>query len=402
MSENRPAADTATPPVRPRGRLVWKLLVVVIVVVLLDVIVGLTMCRDGMFLRWRIPPFDMTLTEDQRSDLTRLRWTSMQADANLGWTVGRSMRMPRDKAGLNAIGVRSGREYERETPLGVTRIAAFGDSFTFGKEVSDEAVWSGRIEAAHDQVEVLNYGVNGYGPDQAYLRYVHEGAGYEPDVVVIGMMVENIGRTVSVYRPAYSLRSRVPLTKPRFRFDANGELEHLPSPAATAGDLAAMMDAGELLPILDETDHWVQRSHRAFHGSPVYLSSFVRIFEGYREHTARRHLRRFYDDQTSEPYRLTVAILDRFYREATGNGAKAVVVIFPDRPALESAVAGEALYWQPLIDDLRAKDVEVVDLTPGLVEKAKAIGMDAMFTHVHYSPEGNAVVAEAITGAVLE
>jgi len=233
------------------------------------------------------------------------------------------------------------------------------------------------------------------------LRYVHEGAAYDPDVVLIGMMVENMGRAVSVYRPAYSLSSGVPLTKPRYRFDAGGELEHLPSPARSSEALTAMIDDGELLPILDETDYWVQRSPGSFHGSPIFASSFVRIFVGYREHQARKNLRRFYDDRTNEPYRLTRAILERFHRAAGAAGAKATVVIFPDRSALETEVAGRPRYWQPLVDDLEASDVDVIDLTPVLAEHAQAVGVDAMFTHVHYSPEGNAVVADVIADAVL-
>jgi len=52
------------------------------------------------------------------------------------------------------------------------RVALVGDSFTFGMEVPYEDTWGAQLERAlAGDVQVLNFGVDGYGVDQAYLRY---------------------------------------------------------------------------------------------------------------------------------------------------------------------------------------------------------------------------------------
>jgi hypothetical protein len=71
----------------------------------------------------------------------------------------------------NSAGIRSNREYNLIAPPGVTRIVAFGDSFTHGDEVPNQETWEYLLEQSRDEVEVMNFGVQGYGADQAYLRY---------------------------------------------------------------------------------------------------------------------------------------------------------------------------------------------------------------------------------------
>ena len=76
----------------------------------------------------------------------------------------------------------------------------FGDSFVYGNEVSDDDAWCAVLEASSDALEVLNYGVGGYGLDQAFLRFQREGMALHPDVVLIGFTPDDLGRVVNVYR----------------------------------------------------------------------------------------------------------------------------------------------------------------------------------------------------------
>lgn len=57
------------------------------------------------------------------------------------------------------------REYDQ--PL----MAAFGDSFTHCDEVKDAETWEERL-AVLLQKNVYNFGVGGYGTDQAYLKFL--------------------------------------------------------------------------------------------------------------------------------------------------------------------------------------------------------------------------------------
>lgn len=73
--------------------------------------------------------------------------------------------------------------YEREDDEAV--VLAFGDSFTFGEGVPLGKRFTDVIEAQLDDTEVLNFGVPGYGSDQALIYYYLEGRKYEADTVIL-------------------------------------------------------------------------------------------------------------------------------------------------------------------------------------------------------------------------
>jgi hypothetical protein len=80
------------------------------------------------------------------------------------------------------------KEYGADRPSGATRILVFGDSFTFGDEWPAEASFVEQLQQRLDpvcgRVQVLNFGVLGYGPVQEW-RYLREEAmRFHPDVVI--------------------------------------------------------------------------------------------------------------------------------------------------------------------------------------------------------------------------
>src|SRR5262249_30879361 len=65
----------------------------------------------------------------------------------------------------------SGSRYVPAFPVpGSTCVSLYGDSMTWGDEVDDEHAW-GNILSRLLNCRVANYGVPGYGVDQAYLRF---------------------------------------------------------------------------------------------------------------------------------------------------------------------------------------------------------------------------------------
>jgi hypothetical protein len=80
--------------------------------------------------------------------------------------------------------------FSPEKPRGVTRVCAFGSSFTFGAEVagnSDYPTLLGRAfrRLGRDDVEVLNFGVGGYGFHQSYLLWEHLHERYGCDYTLV-------------------------------------------------------------------------------------------------------------------------------------------------------------------------------------------------------------------------
>ena len=82
----------------------------------------------------------------------------------------------------------------------MTRIAVFGCSQTFGSGVEDDETFSARLAVSLRGVEVLNFGVHGYGTDQMLLRWEREGVAYAPDVVVLAFAYYHLDRNITGFR----------------------------------------------------------------------------------------------------------------------------------------------------------------------------------------------------------
>jgi hypothetical protein len=147
----------------------------------------------------------------------------------LGWT---NVPGYRSDAGvpfevtINSQGLRGSREFAPTPDPAVTRIALFGDSLAFGEEVDDDATIAAHLERGRRDVEVLNFGVHGYGLGQAVLRLEIDGARFVCDHVVLAVLFpEDLIRDEA---------GRFVHAKPVFRLD--GDLvvvENTPVPEAS-------------------------------------------------------------------------------------------------------------------------------------------------------------------------
>jgi hypothetical protein len=90
---------------------------------------------------------------------------------------------------INALGQR-GRPIPR-VRSSRRRVLLLGDSTAFGYGVGDDDTYAARLDATPGAPEVVNLGVEGFGPDQALLRYEREGVAYAPDVVIFSLCVDN-------------------------------------------------------------------------------------------------------------------------------------------------------------------------------------------------------------------
>jgi len=110
-----------------------------------------------------------------------------QIDPDLGYTVGQ------DKSywlyHSSAQGLRANREYALNPDPNTLRLALFGDSFVFCDGEPLEATWPYMLEQAVNGLEVINFGVSGYGLSSSYLRYLKEGQQYNPDIVFINYIL---------------------------------------------------------------------------------------------------------------------------------------------------------------------------------------------------------------------
>src|SRR6185436_13401342 len=76
--------------------------------------------------------------------------------------------------------------------------SSYGDSFTFGDEVSDEAAWP-HVLSQKLGARVANFGVSGYGTDQAFLRF-RQNTHDRSRVVILGIYPDDLKRNVNQQR----------------------------------------------------------------------------------------------------------------------------------------------------------------------------------------------------------
>jgi len=316
----------------------------------------------------------------------------------LGWTIKKNGRSGLYQA--NSAGIRGDKEYELHRPGDVLRIATFGDSFTHGDAVANAETWQARIENADRKVEVMNFGVGGYGLDQAYLRYDLEGRRYNPQIVVIGFMTEDIARNVNSYRPFYYPDTGLPLAKPRYCLSGE-RLSLLPNPMQSVDQYARLLSRPrEELSAMGRNDYYYKWRYTSspFDWSPTIRIATIVVHElrlqlGDGDKALR--LDGLYAEN-SEAYRLTQLLFGVFYDEVRSQGSMPIIVVFPSeedvrryQQKLQKRYATVLSYF-----DLKGyRYIDMMDAFKGAIAQHK--GQD-LFVADHYSPYANALVAEKI------
>ncbi|MBL93592.1 MAG: hypothetical protein CMH56_17460 [Myxococcales bacterium] len=324
-------------------------------------------------------------------DLIARKSNYLAFSPTLGWSIKTNGSSKLAKA--NAAGMRSDKEYPPLPAPGHRRISTYGDSFTHGDEVKNSETWQAIMEATDSSLEVLNYGVFGFGIDQAYLRYLEEADQYKSKVVLIGFMSENIHRTVSTYRPFYASQTGIPLSKPRFAVK-DDQLSLIPNPMTTIEDYQLLLNEPEpTLARLGANDYYFQRGYRAgaLDWSPTQRLIKILIQKIGNRLVGNHILSEGRYNPNSEAFRLTKKILSDFYHKIASDGATPMILIFPTQVDVATHRAGERKVYEPLLQVLAQQGFQYLDMMNAF---ESAVPVDALFSGDHYSPFGNGLVAK--------
>ena len=263
---------------------------------------------------------------------------------------------------ISSQGLRD-REYDAAHPPNTTRIVVLGDSVTFGPGVLAEETFSKQLEHRLNglgdgrRYEVINTGVIGYNTIQERARLERVGLQFQPDVVVLTFVVNDLLDTFSIFDHQYE-------------------------------------PGGALAPL----KKWLRRNSRLYR---FYQNVSWRL-EG--------ELRR--DPNQPEPPRDRQRVLEReaeigrIARISRDNGAKFLLVLYPDN--LANLVSPDASGRQVTVRDellgfAARNGLAMLDLTEALgdVRDPRARAM-RLREDPHPSPTGHRAIADALLSSLQE
>ena len=270
---------------------------------------------------------------------------------------------------INENGLRDrSHSYERQNDI--ERILVLGDSFAWGYGVEESERFSQLLEKSLD-VEVINAGISGYSTDQELLWYRSEGIKYETDLVILVVAGNDVGDndrdivSTIYYKPKYVLEegqlvlkgSPVPKTSPQGRF-----VYSLSQRSALTYFLVQRYF--DLLSLYSKLK--VNSEHT---NSPVSSIS-----------------------AKSEPFKLTIALLDEMKNIAESRNAKFMIVAtnrWWDSPSNET--------YEDFINTLQTEGFLVLDVEsmPGFDPEVMLIPNDG-----HWNQAGHKFVSEKIKALI--
>src|SRR5688572_22752503 len=334
------------------------------------------------------------------------RFGHLAYDPDCGWSTVPGSENESDGGFYDAAGIRTAtqdEQYQRERAPGTLRIALFGDSYTHGSEVATERTWGRVLErelaAAGVKTEVLNFGVGGYGMDQALQRWRSLGRAYAPDLVLLGFQAENVQRNLNLIRPLKNGGfDGLSFSKPRFVL-GDGKLVLINHPALPPERLPALLSDLEAWPLLQHEFFYEPDKYRARWWSASRLLTLLGNALVDLDENASGYNLRFYQ-LAGEGARLTRNLIAAFEREVEQRGARFALVHLPKRNDLDLVRRRGKTTYAALLHKLDERHRLIDPLEP-LLAAYKERGRALFAPGRHYGELANRIVGEAVARALL-
>jgi len=299
------------------------------------------------------------------------RWRTMRPDPQLGYIPRDGYRG--DDHGYNihmSFGADGMRLHHQGKPPATMAppILVVGDSYAMGAEVDDDSSWPAYMQATLDR-RVLNAGVPGYGFDQIVLRAEALVGRYKPDVLVVGLIADDVERA--------RMRILWGLQKPYFEID-NGKLVLRNVPLAEP----------ELDPKLDPLRRVLGYSY-LMDVAMRRLGYMAWWRRGQPSHVEPAH---GYGEQVA------CLLMDRLAVLRDQHNAKIVLVpqYSPQTWEAEHFHRKEVAVLRAVADCARARGIDTVETYAAVASAVRARGISGSYVGLHMNPAGNRLTADLV------
>ncbi len=281
-----------------------------------------------------------------------------------------------------------------------TMIATYGDSFTYCAETGDEDTWQTHL-ARKLGTNVLNFGVGGYGTDQALLKYEINGQ-HATKIVLLCILPENINRVVNIYRPFYTHHDPLRLTKPMFMADARG-ITLVSNPITSTAELSKL-DQDSFLQALGKVDYWYQLDENLPRFTFPYSLAFFEwsgsVFSQLSSRVSwladhhRPHVWDLYNQ--AGPLSIMCHIADRFVATAKERGEEPIIVLMPHKDYVNELKDRKISRMAKFIQYLDKRNYRCIDAIRYMWEMNPNQKQLEAWYGGHATPAGNRIVAEIL------
>lgn len=387
-----------------RRRVGFAVYCAITVLVLIEVAVRILSDQSGGQLVVRglkLVPFDPVSDAHRRileTDPAKLPY--IVPDRELGWTIRPHGRTGDGLFAANEVGLRSAPSPVGAKVDGKTRVLLVGDSYTHGDEVPWNDTWARRL--AHELgegYEVLNGGVGGYGTDQSVLRARRLHPRLQPDVIVLGIYIQDLLRNLTVFRSVKHPWTHFPWSKPRFVIDADDAtgLRIVNFPVA-AWPPPKVIDVLESYDSYDELKRNDRLWDDAFHqDSWAYTSRLWRWIASRRIHRDRYEERQRLLRGRNEGVVVAARIARMFRDETARAGSRAVIILLPGEDGLPGYGDGKNPPLRHLHAELERLNVAYVDVGRALLDSLGTDeGAGALYLTSHPNARANRIIARTL------
>jgi hypothetical protein len=234
---------------------------------------------------------------------------------------------------------------------------------------------------------MLNFGVNAYGLNQAFLRYEKDVRTWRPQIVVIGIISEMIKRSVNIYPILQDPEWDFPFARPRLVIQ-NGALIAVNQPLPAARTIFSFKKIGDL-PFLAFDEYYRpylwERAGLWYLPEKSYFFRFAYSFRAPTDDLA--------GERTEHALQLSQLVIQRLVREIVEDGAIPVVVYLPTKDELRELTVTKTNSMPLAIRLLQRAEIDYVDPSKCLINVKSS---EAYLRGGHYSPQSNAEVAHCI------
>ncbi|WP_426609746.1 hypothetical protein [Bradyrhizobium sp. McL0616] len=308
---------------------------------------------------------------------SRFLWRPDLKQVRANWDAGSSM-LDRNIGGLVAPELGPDPEFGDGQPCG----SAYGDSFTSGYEVAFREGWAERLSHMLG-CRIVNYAVGGYGIDQAYRRFesIRDGSRF----ALLGLDTNGIMDVVSQYDGWLGSEPVPTALKGRFVVDPPDQLSWIPLPELDADKFVALnRTPSSFLPrayFLPGTRHGAvfARFPYTLTLARVALMPSVRaLIRGRAEWSSL-----YQADDPSGALRVAVAISEAFAKLARARGQRPLIVVLPVSGSFREAADFGQFEYISLVQELRARNIEVLDVGPTMLAARNGRSACDYFTQHH-------------------